>query len=152
MIRRPPRSTQQRTLFPYTTLFRSIRDFRLNRLYRFQQPSVRLDGFGVGRVMAERNPGLTKEFLEKLVHGLKAVGVTRIVAQQDVMLEKKNIVFTAIEKNQPVLAKLVIGSEIFAKEGAARFCDDIVFYIDHSLRHLLAHTADHASPGGLQLR
>src|SRR6187399_3295939 len=25
MIRRPPRSTQQRTLFPYTTLFRSIR-------------------------------------------------------------------------------------------------------------------------------
>src|SRR5213083_1190357 len=24
MIRRPPRSTQQRTLFPYTTLFRSI--------------------------------------------------------------------------------------------------------------------------------
>src|SRR5213083_3796708 len=25
MIRRPPRSTQQRTLFPYTTLFRSER-------------------------------------------------------------------------------------------------------------------------------
>src|SRR5213083_3515094 len=25
MIRRPPRSTQQRTLFPYTTLFRSSR-------------------------------------------------------------------------------------------------------------------------------
>src|SRR5213083_3759680 len=24
MIRRPPRSTQQRTLFPYTTLFRSV--------------------------------------------------------------------------------------------------------------------------------
>src|SRR5213083_3260002 len=24
MIRRPPRSTQQRTLFPYTTLFRSM--------------------------------------------------------------------------------------------------------------------------------
>src|SRR5213083_3253322 len=24
MIRRPPRSTQQRTLFPYTTLFRSL--------------------------------------------------------------------------------------------------------------------------------
>src|SRR6187399_2884233 len=35
MIRRPPRSTQQRTLFPYTTLFRSrrlaqIRDLRLS--------------------------------------------------------------------------------------------------------------------------
>src|SRR5213083_74941 len=28
MIRRPPRSTQQRTLFPYTTLFRSPRRVR----------------------------------------------------------------------------------------------------------------------------
>src|SRR5213596_4214986 len=26
MIRRPPRSTQDRTLFPYTTLFRSLED------------------------------------------------------------------------------------------------------------------------------
>src|SRR5213083_3768091 len=30
MIRRPPRSTQQRTLFPYTTLFRSLRRNRLS--------------------------------------------------------------------------------------------------------------------------
>src|SRR5881628_109364 len=29
MIRRPPRSTRQSTLFPYTTLFRSVRDERL---------------------------------------------------------------------------------------------------------------------------
>src|SRR5213592_5264186 len=28
MIRRPPRSTQRSTLFPYTTLFRSFRGFR----------------------------------------------------------------------------------------------------------------------------
>src|SRR3546814_4389026 len=27
MIRRPPRSTRTDTLFPYTTLFRSLRDF-----------------------------------------------------------------------------------------------------------------------------
>ena len=26
MIRRPPRSTQAKTLFPYTTLFRSLKD------------------------------------------------------------------------------------------------------------------------------
>src|SRR5881227_4322628 len=29
LIRRPPRSTQQSTLFPYTTLFRSLRHSRL---------------------------------------------------------------------------------------------------------------------------
>ncbi len=110
-----------------------------------------LDRFRVGGIMAEGDAGLAEEFLKKLVHGLKAVGVTGIVTQQDVMLEKKNIVFTAVEENQPVLAKLVIGGEIFAKESAARFCDDVVFDVDHNLRHLLAHTADHTSPGGLQL-
>src|SRR5213596_4117819 len=31
VIRRPPRSTQDRTLFPYTTLFRSRRDLPLGR-------------------------------------------------------------------------------------------------------------------------
>src|SRR3546814_1778696 len=36
MIRRPPRSTRTDTLFPYTTLFRSIDDHR--------QPAVRIDG------------------------------------------------------------------------------------------------------------
>src|SRR3546814_14785366 len=32
MIRRPPRSTRTDTLFPYTTLFRSFRDFLNGRL------------------------------------------------------------------------------------------------------------------------
>src|SRR3546814_13261284 len=32
MIRRPPRSTRTDTLFPYTTLFRSLRDQRWNGL------------------------------------------------------------------------------------------------------------------------
>src|SRR3546814_16314707 len=44
MIRRPPRSTRTDTLFPYTTLFRSVRD-------RLQQPDPALaagDGAGVG--------------------------------------------------------------------------------------------------------
>src|SRR3546814_14295762 len=39
MIRRPPRSTRTDTLFPYTTLFRSVIDFVtvLNRLWRPEQ-------------------------------------------------------------------------------------------------------------------
>src|SRR3546814_13080841 len=32
MIRRPPRSTRPDTLFPYTTLFRSVRDFMLHHV------------------------------------------------------------------------------------------------------------------------
>src|SRR5881409_2317824 len=34
MIRRPPRSTRETTLFPYTTLFRSLMEF-VNGLYKF---------------------------------------------------------------------------------------------------------------------
>src|SRR3546814_5400808 len=35
MIRRPPRSTRTDTLFPYTTLFRSVRRFFLQRFHAF---------------------------------------------------------------------------------------------------------------------
>src|SRR2546428_7266737 len=42
MIRRPPRST----LFPYTTLFRSVADRRLDRRHRARTPghAARVDG------------------------------------------------------------------------------------------------------------
>src|SRR3546814_10217860 len=44
MIRRPPRSTRTYTLFPYTTLFRSIR-FRLDNLNGVRCP-FRTNGIG----------------------------------------------------------------------------------------------------------
>src|SRR3546814_4498385 len=37
MIRRPPRSTRTDTLFPYTTLFRSLHDIRERRAGALQQ-------------------------------------------------------------------------------------------------------------------
>ena len=40
MIRRPPRSTQQETLFPYTTLFRSERTM----MFQFETPVSRSQG------------------------------------------------------------------------------------------------------------
>src|SRR2546422_6607564 len=52
MIRRPPRST----LFPYTTLFRSLR-FHAQRLGLFKEPldlfelTVKMLGGGVGRIL-----------------------------------------------------------------------------------------------------
>src|SRR5205814_7663004 len=139
------------TLADFFPLLLAISDFRLDCLHSFQQPGMSLDGVRVGWVVAKGDAGLAEEFLEKLIHGFEAVGVARIVAQQDVMLQEKNVVFAAVKKNQPVLAKLVIRSEIFAKESAAGFCDDVVFHVDHNLRHLLAHSANDAPPGGLRL-
>src|SRR3546814_1628480 len=59
MIRRPPRSTRTDTLFPYTTLFRSLgragsvaggdakhRDFQTNRLRLLPQPCWRKTDIG----------------------------------------------------------------------------------------------------------
>src|SRR5213083_1654028 len=52
MIRRPPRSTQQRTLFPYTTLFRSLCG---QRRARRPDPAPRLDGARAARGSRRRS-------------------------------------------------------------------------------------------------
>src|SRR3546814_11675300 len=49
MIRRPPRSTRTDTLFPYTTLFRSLRHGR-------QRPYGPESGDAVGRALEEPVP------------------------------------------------------------------------------------------------
>src|SRR5258708_39540496 len=101
--------------------------------------------------MARRNAGLAEKFLEKRVHGLKAIGVAGIIAQEDVMLQKVNVVFPAVEKNQPVLAKLVIGSEIFAKQGATGFCEYGVFHVIKArLAELQSARRRVLRPGGRQ--
>src|SRR3546814_10629672 len=43
MIRRPPRSTRTDTLFPYTTLFRSIHAAAIDRLHRAGARSIAFD-------------------------------------------------------------------------------------------------------------
>src|SRR2546430_14530389 len=111
-----------------------------------------LDGFRERRVMAGCNAGLAEEIREKRVHSLKAVGVTGIIAQEDVMLQKENVVLPAVAENQPVLTTLVIRSEFFAEQGAAGICNDGVFHVGNNLRHLLSHAADYGPSRRLQFR
>src|SRR3546814_18294049 len=58
MIRRPPRSTRTDTLFPYTTLFRSLRPLDADRARRaLRPPGRRLPGRGrLIRFTAKRTP------------------------------------------------------------------------------------------------
>src|SRR5260370_31803966 len=109
-----------------------------------------IDSLRVGGVVTETDVGVAEELLEERVHGLKAVGVTGIIAQQDVVLQEEIVVFSPVEKNQAVLAEIIISSEILAKQCAACFCDDVVFHVADNLSHLLSHTADHAPAAGLQ--
>src|SRR3546814_8329973 len=61
MIRRPPRSTRTDTLFPYTTLFRSL--FREDLYYRFAVFPIQLPPL---RERPEDVPALIQYFLRKL--------------------------------------------------------------------------------------
>src|SRR3546814_16968376 len=60
MIRRPPRSTRTDTLFPYTTLFRSIRQQACRRPAEVEADAVgsedRIEGAAVGDVDLQRAP------------------------------------------------------------------------------------------------
>src|SRR3546814_16439319 len=54
MIRRPPRSTRTDTLFPYTTLFRSLRRRQRRRQDRARDRRRRAHGAGAGAVRGRR--------------------------------------------------------------------------------------------------
>src|SRR3546814_951762 len=59
MIRRPPRSTRTDTLFPYTTLFRSILFPFLRCDFRFSSRSMPM-GEGIGKLMALK-PAISRD-------------------------------------------------------------------------------------------
>src|SRR3546814_5266778 len=90
MIRRPPRSTRTDTLFPYTTLFRSLADSRCCSGHR---PLFRLRGGG--RWRAGFGAGLTSLFaLDRLHHdgwsGLSFLGFDDQVAQDGVVRSEEH--------------------------------------------------------------
>src|SRR5216117_3594666 len=60
MIRRPPRSTQGRTLFPYTTLFRS----------NPYSPALPERGFGFGAPPARRDGGACDVSVQRQCPGI----------------------------------------------------------------------------------
>src|SRR3546814_13140372 len=57
MIRRPPRSTRTDTLFPYTTLFRSVKHTRpYAATYWLRVPSIKLEECRYGSTCHPRPP------------------------------------------------------------------------------------------------
>src|SRR3546814_622438 len=54
MIRRPPRSKRTDTLFPYTTLFRSLAAFKHGAAQRFNKLACSEHGFAVQQITRDR--------------------------------------------------------------------------------------------------
>src|SRR3546814_12307369 len=65
MIRRPPRSTRTDTLFPYTTLFRSVGDFLYSRSFQLM---VELDSMDVQRILADTTNRIAEGEALQLLH------------------------------------------------------------------------------------
>src|SRR3546814_4858181 len=74
MIRRPPRSTRTDTLFPYTTLFRSLPELAL----RVVGPADAEAGRIHARPRATLHPRPDHRFLVGLAHVLKALDMARV--------------------------------------------------------------------------
>src|SRR3546814_653565 len=88
MIRRPPRSTRTDTLFPYTTLFRSLFEHRaaargVNRQHRGFERAQRLDrlGDGIGNVVEFEVEEDRQADLRHLMHAVMAVGAKEFETQ-----------------------------------------------------------------------
>src|SRR5260370_4254257 len=131
-------------------LFLEVADFVAHPLRLLEQRAMRLVGFGIRRIFADGQAGFPQEFVKERVHDLEAVGVAHVVAEQNVVLEKKPVIFAAIEKDQPVLQQVVKWREVLAKERAASLADDVFLRIRDHLRDLLADNANHAATRSLQ--
>src|SRR3546814_3159360 len=73
MIRRPPRSTRTDTLFPYTTLFRSVENFGSGALATYSDGVITIDddAAGVGWFI-DLTPAESSEFAASATHILRS--------------------------------------------------------------------------------
>ncbi len=102
--------------------------------------------------MRNVRPGLLQELVEQRIHGLLAVRIARIVAQENVMLHKEEIVLAAIQEDQTVLQDFVVGCKLLPKQGPACLADDVFLDVSEDLRHQLPDQPQHIAPRRLHLR
>src|SRR5579859_182000 len=131
-------------------LFFEIGDFVAHDLRFVHRLGIGLLGFLKGRVLRNGDAGMIEEFLEERVHRFEAVRVAGVIAKQHEVFEKVGVVFTAVEKDDAILQKIVDGRKFFAEEGLASFRDDVFFDVDPALRDLLTDGANDAAARRLQ--
>src|SRR3546814_13208214 len=86
MIRRPPRSTRTDTLFPYTTLFRSVENFGSGALATYSDGVITIDddAAGVGWFI-DLTPAESSEFAASATHILSANGASAAEGRIDLL-------------------------------------------------------------------
>src|SRR3546814_18360991 len=86
MIRRPPRSTRTDTLFPYTTLFRSVEKFGRGAIATYSDGVITIDddAAGVGWFI-DLTPAESSEFAASAPHILSANGAPAAEGRIDLL-------------------------------------------------------------------
>src|SRR6476661_4732233 len=132
-------------------MFFQTGNFRTHCRCLLEQGVVRLVSFGECGVLTDREFRLAEKFLEECIHSLEAVRVSRVISQQNVMLQKVNVVFPTVEKNQPIFEELVEWRKILSEESAASLGNYVLLDVDEHLRNLLSDAANYFPPSRLQL-
>src|SRR3546814_4942379 len=130
MIRRPPRSTRTDTLFPYTTLFRSLRERReLTVLGKRQTDTAAelLDELGLGRTTDARHR-------DTGVHGRTDTGIEQIGFEEDLAVGDRDHVGRNERGN-------VTGLRFDDRQRRQR----TGLALDGAVRHLLDSSEEHTS-------
>src|SRR3546814_12665446 len=129
MIRRPPRATRTDTLFPYTTLFRSVMEKGLDV---FSDSIDRLTASGVRHRVLVVGDGPAREwFQNRLPSGVFAgfqmgPDLGRAVASMDILFNPSvtetfgNVTLEAMACNLPVVAAKATGSESLVDRDSTR--------------------------------
>src|SRR3546814_11597692 len=122
MIRRPPISTRTYTLFPYTTLFRSIGDGVV------EGATVRIE---IGVIMIERVGPIELQALQRDPLGLHA-GLERVPLQTgigEVVLDRPAFLPLVLIAAAPAIGqqRAALGSVRIARIGSLIFKRDAVF-------------------------
>src|SRR3546814_20027035 len=108
MIRRPPRSTRTDTLFPYTTLFRSLHQLRHHVLVAFERYSLKCPDTDMTMTEAYQDRGsggrrliTARQFLAGLDH---REGLAGVQAQRFTHFRGQYLADAALQR-QPHVAK-----------------------------------------------
>src|SRR5262249_30900145 len=92
-----------------------------------------------------------KKILEQRINGLETVNVTRVIAEQDVLLKIERVVPSAFDEEQGVLEQVVGFARFFAEKGAPRLPQDALLQITQNLVDVLANLAEDVAAIGLEL-
>ncbi len=94
--------------------------------------------------------GFPQEIEEHSVECLEAVLIAQVISEQDVLLEKEDVVLAAFDKGQAVVQNISSGRAFVAEQRFSGPSEAVLLDVHNRLKHMLAHGAEQIAAVGLQ--